>query len=95
MLKAVVIGLGVLILIGVGLIAYKLIDGQGSRAVQSPGDYATDTVTLPAGSRVVTMTGEGDRLSLLVEDGAGRQQVITIDRSSGAVLGTLTLEPQN
>ena len=97
LLKAVVIGLGVLILLGVALIGYKMIgragDVSGDVVVASSDPYSDASVALPAGSRVVAMTAEGDRLSLLVEDGDGRQRVMTIDARSGAVLGILTLEP--
>ena len=93
LLKAVVIGLGVLILLGIALIVYKMIGRVGDVVVASSDAYRDARVALPAGSRVVAMTAEGDRLSLLVEDGDGRQRVMTIDARSGAVLGILTLEP--
>ena len=94
LLKAVVIGLGVLILVAVGLIVYVIVgravgDGQGSSD-----DYVSTSVNLPAGSRVVGMTADDDVLSLLIEDADARQRVMTIDRRSGAVLGILTLEPE-
>jgi hypothetical protein len=93
LLKAVVIGLGVLILLGVALIVYKMIGRAGDVVVASSDPYRDASVALPAGSRAVAMTAEGDRLSLLVEDADGRQRVMTIDARSGAVLGILTLEP--
>ena len=55
--------------------------------------FATATVALPQGARVITMTGEDDALSLLVEGADGRQRVVTVDRRSGAILGTLELVP--
>ena len=64
-------------------------DGQ-----ESSDDYVSASVNLPPGSRVVGMTADGDRLSLLIEDAAGHQRVMTVDRRSGAVLGILTLEPE-
>ena len=90
MLKAVVIGLGALILLGVGLVAYEII----GRAAGSMAVPVSATVALPAGSRVVSMTADGDHLSLLIEDADARQRVMTIDRRSGAVIGILTLEPE-
>ena len=68
LLKAVVIGLGVLILLGVSLIVYKMIGRVGDVVVASSDAYRDASVALPAGSRVVAMTAEGDQLSLLVED---------------------------
>ncbi len=92
LLKAIVIGLGVLLLIGVGLMVFAVIDRAGDRVAKSPAGHGDGTVTLPGGSRIVAMTEEDDHLSLLVEDADGRQRVMTIDRRSGAVLGVLTLE---
>ena len=93
-LKAVVIGLGVLIVLAVvGLVIGVVfrIDGISGPA---PGEgFATAGVVLPRGTRAISMTGEDDTLSILVEDGQGRQQVLTVDRRTGAVLGTLTLVP--
>jgi len=93
LLKAVVIGLGVLILVAVGLIVYVIVGRVLGDGAGSPADFASASVNLPSGSRVVSMTADDDHLSLLIEDGAGRQRVMTIDRRSGAVLGVLILEP--
>ena len=90
LLKVVVIGLGVTILFAVSLIVYEIV----GRATGSSADNAATAVALPAGSSVVGMTAEGDYLTLLIEDAVGNQQVMTIDRRSGAVTGILTLEPE-
>ena len=91
-LKAVVIGLGVLIVLAAAAVVAELVR-RGGRVVDAAGEYATAPVSLPPGARVIGMTGEDDALSLLVEDGDGGQRIITVDRRSGAVLGTLTLTP--
>lgn len=85
--------LGLLIVIGVGVIVAEVVRRAGDAAGPSAPGFATAAVPLPPGARVIGMTGEGDALSLLVEDGDGGQSVITVDRRSGAVLGTLTLMP--
>lgn len=97
LLKAIVIGLGLLIVLGVALIVYEVVSRTGqstpiSSASVSVGAYGSATVALPEGARVIGMTGEGDQLSLLVEDADGGQRVMTIDRRSGALLGVITLE---
>jgi len=104
LLKVIVIGLGLLIVLGVALIVYEMIGraGQGTAISGASvsagdssvpaGDYGSSTVILPDGARVIAMTGEGDRLSLLVEDADGGQRVMTIDRRNGALLGVITLE---
>lgn len=93
-LKAIVIVLGVLIVAGLAVLIVvvfqRIVAPSGGGSSNQP---VTATVALPAGARVITMTGEDDTLSLLVEGPGGDQQVITIDRRSGAVLGTLDLIP--
>jgi hypothetical protein len=41
------------------------------------------------------MAGGGDALSLLVRLADGSQRIVTVDRHSGEVLGTLELMPRN
>lgn len=57
-------------------------------------DFADVAVALPAGARVVSMIGDGIVLTLLVETPDGAQSIVTLDRSSGEVLGTLELVPR-
>ena len=57
-------------------------------------DFADVAVALPAGARVVSMIGEGGILTLLVEKPGGAQSIVTLDRRSGEVLGTLELLPR-
>ena len=93
-LKAVVIGLGVLIVLGVVALVIGVVYRVEEMADPAPGEgFAMAGVVLPQGARAISMTGEGDILSILVEDADGRQQVLTVDRRTGAVLGTLTLVP--
>ncbi len=94
-LKAVVIGLGVLIAVGVAVlvvVVFNRVIAPGGGGDVKDG-FVTTAVALPAGARVITMTGEDDTLSLLVEGPDGGQQVITVDRRDGAILGTLDLTP--
>ncbi len=93
MLKAIVIVLGVLIAVGLAVLIVVVFQRVVAPGGSSPDEPVTATVALPAGARVITMTGEDDTLSLLVEGPGGRQQVITIDRRNGALLGTLDLIP--
>lgn len=102
-IKAVVIGLGLLIVGVTVVLVMAAIDKAGDAATseEAPaaaaapaGDFADVAVALPAGARVVTMTGAGDQLSLLVQLSGGAQSIVTIDRRSGEVLGTLELLPR-
>lgn len=100
-IKAVVIGLGLGIIGLTILIVMVIIDkvgdsaGGGETATEIAGSFANVAVALPAGAEVMTMTGEGDALSLLTRLSDGSQQIITIDRRTGEVLGTLELLPRN
>ena len=102
-LKIVVFVLGIAILLGSTGLVIALVKRGGKaieRATETPaasahaaGNYVSATVALPGGGRALSMTGDGDRLSLLVEGADGRQRIVTLDRRTGAVLGTLTLAP--
>ncbi len=92
-LKAVVIVLGVAIVTATAIVAVEIFRRAGGIGERPPGDVAAATVPLSSGERVIGMTGDDDALSLLIEGADGRQRVLTVDRTSGAVLGTLSLEP--
>ena len=97
-IKAVVIGLGLAIVGVTVVLVMAAIDRAGDAGATGSvdeEDYADVAVALPAGGRVVSMTGEDDALSMLVELSDGRQAVVTVDRRSGAVLGTLELVPRS
>jgi hypothetical protein len=103
-IKAIVIGLGIGIIGLTILIVMVIIDKAGDEAgkieaTETPmveaEDYADVAVALPAGATVMTMAGGGDALSLLVRLPDGSQQVMTVDRRTGEVLGTLELMPRN
>ncbi len=95
-LKAFVIILGVVIVVATAVLAVEIFRraAGGPADERPPAGFATTTVPLPAGARVIDITGGGDTLSLLVELADGNRLVITVDPRSGAVLGTLGLEPE-
>jgi hypothetical protein len=99
-IKVIVIGLGLAIVAVTVILVMAAIDkaGEATSAAPEPAaeavDYADVAVALPAGARVVAMSGEGDALSLLLQLPGGAQSVMTIDRRSGEVLGTLELLPR-
>ncbi len=92
-LKALVILMGVLIVAGMGLLAYGLLTRTGERA--GPGDgsplveFGTLELALPDGCVVAGSELSGERLvvrfSGQVERGC--QQVVVIDLVNGRVLG--------
>ncbi len=99
-IKAVVIGLGLAIVAVTIILVMAAIDkaGETTRSdepVLTADAYADVAVALPAGARAMAMAGGGDALSLLVVYADGSQTILTVDRRSGEVLGTLELLPRN
>jgi len=84
--------MGLMIAAGVAVLGYTIIVRATSGTMGTGPDFVTPGVTLPLGSRALSMGVEGDTAVLLVEEPGGRQSVVTVDRRSGVVLGTLTLE---
>ncbi|MDA1070940.1 MAG: hypothetical protein O2825_05975 [Proteobacteria bacterium] len=64
-------------------------------AVPAAAGFADVAVALPAGARVVSMIGQDAILTLLVQTPDGAQSILTLDRRSGEILGTLELLPRS
>lgn len=92
-LKAVVIGLGVLIILAlIALVAGAIWKLGGSQAPASAaGPYETSVAVAP-GESLAGMTGAGDRLYLHVTGTQG-PRIIVVDSLTGRVLGTVRLAP--
>ncbi|MBC6439713.1 MAG: hypothetical protein GDA49_04735 [Rhodospirillales bacterium] len=96
-IKAIVIGLALAIVGLTVILVYGIISkagegvASGGSGTGSAGDYADVAVALPAGARVTAISVENDALSLLVELENGARAVMTVDRRTGEVLGTLEL----
>ena len=91
-LKALVIGMGVLIVIGFVLLVVGLANkfSQAGKA-----GFGEAEVVVPDGCSVAETLAEGDRLLLRLEGPAARgcAQVVVIDLESGEVRGRLRLAP--
>ncbi len=100
MIKAIVIGLG-LVIVGLTIVLILgIVDRTGDRvgealATGDAQDFADVAVALPPGATVSAMTLEDGALSLLVDLPSGAQAVMTVDRATGQVLGTLELLPRS
>ena len=92
MIKAVVIGLGVLIVVATGVLVAGVLDRVGDTPATA--DHRDGAVALPAGSRVMSIASDDGRLSLLLELASGSQAVLTIDGLTGEPLSTLELIPR-
>ena len=90
-LRIVVIVLGVMLALCFvtvfGVIAYRLANPRPAAAEH--GDYAA---ALPAGSRIVSVDVEGDRLAIHVASGEA-SEILLIDARRGRLLGKVRLGP--
>tara|TARA_R110000868_G_scaffold100722_7_gene277145 strand:- start:2473 stop:2760 length:288 start_codon:yes stop_codon:yes gene_type:complete len=92
-LKALVIGMGVLIVAGVVFLIYAIIDKAGEKTAAGRSGLQAE-VALPAGAEVVeTSIGDGTIvLRLRLGDGSGR--LLVIDPATGKSLGRIDLKVQ-
>jgi hypothetical protein len=86
-LKAVVIGLGVLLAICaaivVGTIVYRLFNTEAAPAV----GFGISQLPVPAGCSIDQMTAEGDRLILRIGGSDACRRVLITDLRTGALIG--------
>lgn len=88
-IKAVVAGMGVLIVVGFVVVAVTLV--QRMQSIQTLQQAYSTNITLPTGSRVVeTAIGDGHILLRLTLTGGG-EALTVIDTDSGRELGHVTL----
>ena len=84
-LLAAVIVMGVLIVVGVATLVVTVV----RRLSVSPVQTAL-SVDEPAGTRMVGVTGAGDRLAVLLQ-GGGPDRILLLDPRSGQVVGHIGL----
>ena len=87
-LKALVIGMGVLIVAGVAVIGVTL----ANRMSAPTGTIASLTLDEPAGTRITAATLAPDRLAVTLR-GGGPDRIVLLDTKSGRVLGRVGLAP--
>jgi hypothetical protein len=90
LLKAVTIGMGVLILIGMTVVIVTI--ARRMTAPAPPHRVAELALHLdePAGTRIAGIAGAGGRLAVQLQ-GGGVDRVVLVDPDSGAVTGRITL----
>ena len=94
MLKALVIGMGILIVIGSAVIVVKIAQrGIGESAANGDGPVTPTTIALPAGARVIETALDGDRIALRIALEDGGERVMIIDTRSGRRVGAVDLGP--
>jgi hypothetical protein len=90
-LKALVIGMGVLIVIGVTVIVVTVFNRIQDRPDSAAAPQQLD-VAIPAGATLLDVVPNGQRLVLRLETPDG-PQVMVVNLRSGAVESTLVLRP--
>jgi hypothetical protein len=103
-LKALVIVLGVMIVAGIAVVgvtiyhrATNLVNSPVPRSAEPAGrtglgpGFGKVALELPAGSRIVEMTAEDDRLILRLRLADGGRQILILDMATGKRLGTFEL----
>lgn len=93
-IQTLVIVMGILIVGSMTLVGYQIVTtvGEPPAAPASFGEVEVE-VALPPGARVLDMAAIGDRLVLRVEGGDGRQRLLVLDPSTGALVGSMVLTP--
>lgn len=93
-LKALVVVMGVLIIVGVSVVAITIarrsgIDAEPETVATRPFDDVS--VALPKGARLIDWTADGGRLVLRVRAADGGERLMIFDLASGRRLGTVHL----
>ncbi len=91
-IQALVIVMGILIVGGMTLVGYQIVTTVGEPSA-APASFGEVEVALPPGARVLDMAARDDRWVLRVEGGDGRQRLLVLDPSTGALVGTMVLTP--
>ncbi len=93
-LKALVIGMGVLIVAGTAVIAVMIARRGDDGGAASGGVSITPAkIALPAGARVIETALDGDRIALRIALTGGGERVMIIDARTGRRIGAVDLVP--
>lgn len=100
-LKAVVIGMAVLIVLGTGLLVYGLVErsvnGEATQALPPPAEppatFGVVALPLAEGCTIADMAVEHGRLYVRTEPAGSCARIYVLDAASGTVLGSVEAEP--
>ncbi len=100
-LKALVIVLGVLILLGAGVVAvtiYKRTTGNLAESPSAPGNtvnfaFGTKRIAIPPGAHIDDVMSVRGRLVVRLRLADGSPRLLVLDLDTGAVLGELDFVP--
>ncbi len=101
-LKALVIGMAVLIVIGIGLVGYGLMRGKAVQPqpqtvtlpTMAEGTPFDVTLPLPHGARLEQVAATADRIVLRLTGPEG-DKLLLVDAHTGKLAGTVALVPDN
>lgn len=93
-LKGLVVVMGILVVVGLILVAYGFVSQLSQRQAVSDG-FGEAALALPAGCVIAAAEAAGARLVVRVDGPAERgcQQVVVVDMESGEILGRLRAAP--
>ena len=96
LMKAVVIGLGLVIVVGMGALLYAFAQAGSGGSEQDTGfagAAALERIQLPAGAQVLEMDLDGGHLALRLALPGGTQELAVYDLATGERLGALVIAP--
>lgn len=102
LLKSLVIGMGLLLFVGLGALAYgiyaKLGGGGGAPAPEATGTaplgaFGDVSIPLPPGCAIAATVPDGDRLFVQIGPAGSCARIVVIDIARGRVLGTVSVTP--
>jgi hypothetical protein len=88
MLKAVVIGLGMLIVIALGAVVVGIVQ-KFSHKAPAPAAGVGQAFALPAGAKIVEMQTSGNRLVLRLHPAEGGDEIDIVDTSDGHLIARI------
>ncbi|PPR12061.1 MAG: hypothetical protein CFH41_00094 [Alphaproteobacteria bacterium MarineAlpha11_Bin1] len=93
-LKALVIGMAVIIVAGVVVLIFGIIDKTGeldSKMSEPLADFGITRVVLPAGAQISETLLDGDRILLRLTLADGTSRMMLIDANDGGQIGQIDL----
>jgi hypothetical protein len=99
-LKALVIGMSVLLVVGLGLVGYGVMRNfrtgatAPATAPTASQGYFSAELPVPAGMHLEQMATAGDRIILRLSGGDG-DRILVLESGNGRVAGTIALTPQS
>jgi Family of unknown function (DUF6476) len=93
-LKILVLVMGVMLVVGFAVLV-AAIAGRVSHSGSRPRAFVPTVIDIPRDAKIEAMTAATDRLILDLLLPEGRRQLLLIDLTTGAHLGTIELRPSS